>query len=132
MAVCKGDKVAYHTSSGEMRTGTVVRKTGQGMVDIRLDGSNRLVRQAGSSLSRLRTNGRRSRRRGRRNPAGAQGGGPEERWILPFAGLIESGKRTGVPSVDAVLDQYAGHVDPRHEFGKLVAQLKGEEEREGA
>ena len=129
MAVCKGDKVAYHTSSGEMRTGTVVRKTGQGMVDIRLDGSNRLVRQAGSSLSRLRTNGRHSRRRGRRNPAGAQGGGPEERWILPFAGLIESGTRTGVLSVDAVLDQYAGRVDPRQEFGKLVAQLKGEEER---
>ena len=92
MAVRVGDKVAYHTRSGEMRTGVVTRKTGQGMVDIRLDGSGRTVRQEGRSLSRMRTNGR-----ARRNigdvPTGKKES--EDRWYLPLATML----KTGVPAV---------------------------------
>jgi hypothetical protein len=122
MAVCKGDKVAYHTSSGEMRTGTVVRKTGQGMVDIRLDGSNRLVRQAGSSLSRLRTNGRRSQTRYRRNPE------QETRWIMPLAAMIQSRVRTEDADVDAVIDAEAERIGDTQDFDAVLAAVQKNEQ----
>jgi len=122
MAVRKGDKVAYHTSSGELRTGTVVRKTGQGMVDIRLDGSNRLVRQAGSSLSRLRTNGRRSQTRYRRNPE------QETRWIVPLAAMIQYDVRTGNDAVDAVIDFEAGRIGDTQDFDTVRDAVKENKE----
>jgi hypothetical protein len=62
MSVRINDRVSYLTRNGTMQIGTVLRKVGAGMVDIRLDGSGREVRQAATALTRVRTNGWRARR----------------------------------------------------------------------
>lgn len=121
MAVRIGDKVAYHTASGDLKTGTVTRKTGQGMVDIRLAGSDQVVRQAASSLSRLRTNGRRSQTRYRRNPE------QETRWIMPLAAMIQSGERTGDDAVDAVIDTEAERIGDTQDFDAVLAAVQKKE-----
>lgn len=108
MAIRTGDHVAYRSRSGELLTGVVTRKTGQGMVDIRLDGSGRVVRQEGRSLSRMRTNGRARRNIGAAKSSRREG---EDRWALVLATLGSMGrlpKTADAPSLAPLVHKLAG------------------------
>jgi hypothetical protein len=89
------------------------------MVDIRLDGSGRTVRQEGSSLSRMRTNGR-ARRNTRKVSQGVSAS--ENKWYLPLGTMVFQGLPHRWKYVNPNAENPADYVPT--ELSKVVDDLK--------